>query len=131
MVYVPTKKYISNRQMGRLTASLTPFMNHKGSCFSREVTRLAYAKHSDVEHVELVGYAVFSYGDHFPIYYYDHDIKKWFGNKDKYSMTTSRHQSCAWPEGFDREHISWVDTRTLQDLVDKGFVRHIGERIAG
>ena len=125
-----TKKRVSNRDMGGLTASLVPFFNRKFSCFSRELRRfidepvtglLAYS--------EPRGYAVFSYGDHFPIYYYDHDLNQWYGNKDKYGTTTSRHQSQAWPKGVGRDQIEWVDTRKLQNLVDKGYLKSVSERI--
>lgn len=36
-------------------------------------------------------YKVYSYGSHFPIYAYKNN--KWYANKDKYSVTTSKHQS--------------------------------------
>ena len=35
-------------------------------------------------------YAVFSYGAHFPMYIYH--FGEWFGNSDKYSPSTSKHQ---------------------------------------
>ena len=38
-------------------------------------------------------YVVYSYGTHFPIYVYDHGVELWFGNVDKYSPTTSKHQT--------------------------------------
>lgn len=38
-------------------------------------------------------YIVYSYGKHFPIAVYNFDTKIWYINTDKYSTTTSRHQS--------------------------------------
>lgn len=38
-------------------------------------------------------YIVYSYDEHFPIAAYDYDNKLWYLNTDKYSSTTSRHQS--------------------------------------
>lgn len=38
-------------------------------------------------------YIVYSYGAHFPLAAYDYDNKLWYINIDKYSVTTSRHQS--------------------------------------
>lgn len=51
-------------------------------------------------------YAVFSYGEHFPIYAFR--AGQWFRNKDKYSVTTSKHQSQARP--WDVSHFTDLDT---------------------
>lgn len=62
-------------------------------------------------------YVVYSYGYHFPMYAYDFEHGKWLGNKDKYSRTTSKHQSQARPS----EQITyWIDTTTLRDLIYRG-----------
>ena len=56
-------------------------------------------------------YTVFSYGYHFPMYAC---IKnKWYGNSDKYSQSTSKHQNQTRPNG----QINFVDTKTLQSLI--------------
>jgi hypothetical protein len=57
------------------------------------------------EHVPPHGhttlYVVYSYGEHFPIYIAetDNETKRltWYANSDKYSPSTSRHQSQAAP----------------------------------
>ena len=36
-------------------------------------------------------YVVFSYGLHWPLFIYDYRQGQWYGNSDKYSVTTSRH----------------------------------------
>ena len=36
-------------------------------------------------------YVVFSYGLHWPLFIYDYKKKQWYGNSDRYSVTTSRH----------------------------------------
>ena len=36
-------------------------------------------------------YIVFSYGLHWPLFIYDHKKGQWYGNSDKYSVTTSKH----------------------------------------
>ena len=36
-------------------------------------------------------YIVFSYGIHWPLFVYDHNKGLWYGNKDEYSITTSKH----------------------------------------
>lgn len=38
-------------------------------------------------------YIVYSYGKHFPIAVYNLDTNTWYINTDKFSVTTSRHQS--------------------------------------
>lgn len=64
-------------------------------------------------------YVVYSYGYHFPMYVYDREHGKWVGNKDKYSRTTSKHQSQARPsEPIDH----WVDTATLKHLIQMGGI---------
>lgn len=107
-------KRVNNKYMGRLVASRVEFENHKGSCFA---------------HYNKNAYVVYSYGAHFPIYCYDRNTGQWFGNKDKYSRTTTNHQSCAWPSGVSHERISWVDTRTLQTIALYGFTGYVAERM--
>jgi len=36
-------------------------------------------------------YIVYSYGLHWPLFIYDYKKQQWYGNSDKYSVTTSRH----------------------------------------
>ena len=56
-------------------------------------------------------YMVYSYGYHFPIYAYKNG--KWFGNKNKYSVTTSKHQSQLKPfYGVDY----WLNTESMERL---------------
>jgi len=62
-------------------------------------------------------YVVYSYGEHFPIYVYDHGVELWFGNADKYSPTTSKHQTMARP---DTEEIHMLSTEELSALVRLG-----------
>jgi len=38
-------------------------------------------------------YVVFSYGLHWPLFVYDYSKDQWYGNSDKYSVTTSKHYS--------------------------------------
>ncbi len=58
-------------------------------------------------------YAVYSYGEHFPIYAYIES--KWYGNSDKYSASTSRHQSQLRPTG----NIEYINTQTLKQLINE------------
>lgn len=71
---------------------------------------------------EFIGdnYVVYSYGRHFPMYFWDDSSATWFGNKDKYSRTTTRHQSYARPATRRPDDIQWVDTDTLKDIMHHG-----------
>lgn len=61
-------------------------------------------------------YVVYSYGEHFPMWVFDKDSYRWFGNKDKYSRTTSKQQSQSKPYGVDH----WLDTEEMRLLVEQG-----------
>ena len=64
-------------------------------------------------------YVVYSYGSHFPMYIYDKEQGKWLGNKDKYSRSTTRHQSQLRPSSIGL----WVDTEEMQSIVrEQGLV---------
>ena len=56
-------------------------------------------------------YIVYSYGYHFPIYAYKNGI--WYANKNKYSISTSRHQTQVKPEGVD---FVYLDTEGMKAL---------------
>ena len=57
-------------------------------------------------------YVVYSYGTHFPMYVYANG--QWFGNSDKYSRTTSAHQSKSHPLVDD---IQWMNTQQLKTFI--------------
>lgn len=57
-------------------------------------------------------YVVFSYGYHFPIYVHDIEANKWYGNKNKYSRSTSKHQTQARPSGI----IDFLNTEELKAI---------------
>lgn len=58
-------------------------------------------------------YAVYSYGYHFPLFAFDSISKKWFGNADKYSPSTSRHYSQLSPNA----ELTKVSTKELQAII--------------
>jgi len=64
-------------------------------------------------------YVVFSYGHHHPLYVWDEPLGMWFGNKDKYSRSTTRHQSQLRPH---TDRIEYLSTEDMQDLVKTGSV---------
>ena len=59
-------------------------------------------------------YVVYSYGHHFPMYIYDDKERKWVGNKDKYSRSTTRHQSQGRPSEVDM----WLNTDEMQEVIN-------------
>ena len=58
-------------------------------------------------------YVVYSYGYHFPMYVYDTATGKWYGNSDKYGVTTSKHQGKYRPV----EVKEYFDTDTLSSII--------------
>lgn len=72
-------------------------------------------------------YVVYSYGTHFPMYIFDQDTCSWFGNIDKYSSTTSRHQSACHPP----EIHHWFDTGMMQKVAMFGYTPVVKARVTG
>lgn len=56
-------------------------------------------------------YVVYSYGHHFPIYVWKNG--QWYGNSEKRSASTTRHQSQARPDG----DVVWVPTQQLRNMI--------------
>ena len=59
-------------------------------------------------------YIIYSYGRHFPMYVYNRLTNVWLANKDKYSRTTSKHQSQLRPNRIDE----YVSIDELQRYID-------------
>lgn len=72
-------KRINARKCRSLVQSLTPFKGH-GAIYARTIRQ---------------GYAVFSYGSHWPLHVFDGQT--WYHNTEKRSVTTSRHFSQSNP----------------------------------
>lgn len=67
-------------------------------------------------------YAVFSYGEHFPMYIYDTKTQAWVGNGDKWGVTTSKHQSKCRPNSVR----VWLNTEQMRDVIRRGgYVEHV------
>jgi hypothetical protein len=62
-------------------------------------------------------YVVYSYGHHFPMYVWGDGM--WMANKDKYSRSTSKHQSQLRPRGLINKQL---DTASIKELVSAGSV---------
>jgi hypothetical protein len=62
-------------------------------------------------------YIVYSYGWHFPMYIYCRQADLWYGNSDRYSVSTTKHQIQARPHaGVD----SWLSTNEMKDMIQCG-----------
>ena len=94
---------LSNKEVNYYVNNLKSFETNSGSIFSDGGRDKGL-------------YAVYSYGFHFPMYVYDTASKQWFGNHDKYSNTTSSHQSYAQPSA----KIHWIGTREMKLLTAAG-----------
>ncbi len=103
-------KRVSNRGCGKYVAERTPFQG--SNLFAND-------------HPSL--YVVYSYGLHFPMYVYDKDVGQWFGNSDKYSQSTSRQQSQAYPHGVTAIH--YLPTEQLRSISMMGYKRFIQIRM--
>lgn len=79
---------IANKAAASMVANRRPFEG--SNMFAREV----FLDASDL-------YVVYSYGVHFPMYIAetDHETKttRWYANTNKYSRSTTRHQSQSHP----------------------------------
>lgn len=62
-------------------------------------------------------YVVYSYGHHFPMYIYDKGQDRWIGNTDKYSQSTTRHQSLLHPSDNVEK---WYGTESMKGIVACG-----------
>ena len=73
-------------------------------------------------------YVVYSYGYHFPMYIYDRQAGIWVGSKDKYSSSTTRHQSQCAPNA---EIKCWLDTaKEMNEYIRCGSMMKYMERKA-
>ncbi len=73
-------------------------------------------------------YVVYSYGYHFPMYIYDRQAGIWVGSNDRYSSSTSKHQSQCRPS----EPVEcWLDTtEEMKEYIRCGSLMNYMERKA-
>ena len=101
---------VSNNKARDMVNSLEEFQG--SNMFARWLSK---AKDNQV-------YVVYSYGSHFPMYIYDDKEQKWVGNKDKYSRSTTRHQSQGRPSEVDL----WLNTNEMQEVINNyGIVGYL------
>jgi hypothetical protein len=76
-----------------------------------------------------VVYAVFSYGEHFPMFVAetdDNNVTHWYANTEKWSRTTSKHQGQLHPlvermVPMDTDRLKHIARGGLMELVQRGL----------
>ena len=63
-------------------------------------------------------YAVFSYGQHWPLFVYEPQTTRWFANEDKYGTTTSKHYGKAHPFATP---VTSLSCTAMKKLVSAGY----------
>jgi hypothetical protein len=73
------------------------------------------------------GYAVFSYGPHWPLFVAVSlgGRMVWFGNKDRYGTTTSKHHTQTHPHTDTTPLI----VQQMRTLVKRGYAHMVRERV--
>jgi len=72
-------------------------------------------------------YVVYSYGKHFPMYIWTEG--HWYGNADKYSRTTSKHQSQCRP--LTEGGVKFLSNNLMYTLAVEGFTGLVKYRLNG
>jgi hypothetical protein len=110
-----TKKGLTNKQCRTYITNLKPFENKNKTLFGRWV--------------DANTYVVYSYGSHFPIYVWVRQTNRWYANEDRYSVTTTRHQSYARPYSLTDTPPTPVSTSFLKSLAIQGFAATAAARV--
>ncbi len=63
-------------------------------------------------------YVAFSYRISWPLYVWDVETSKWYGNGDRYSRTTSKHATCLYPHGHE---VTYLRRDALVDVIQWGW----------
>lgn len=121
-------KRVANRDMRACVQALELFENTNKTVFStRRVVRDA---DGGCTLPAQWMYQVYSYGSHYLMYVYAPSVGWWFGNKDEYSRTTSRHRTLCMPT-YDRTGTHWMTTREIARLINAGsYAEFCAKRMA-
>lgn len=118
---------IANRDAGNYTSRREEFTGSN-----------LYARWIKPRHAEGDGdglYVVYSYGEHWPLYVYDDQAGRWYGNETKNSQSTGRHRSQAhprWSGSFSyRNDVHWVDVERMVDIAREGTARVVAAILEG
>ena len=106
-----TKTRLSNREVSAYVTHCSDFVNNNKTLLGE--------MHRDGSDL---WYVVYSYGHHWPLYVRDMESGKWYGNKDKYSTTTSKHLTVSRPK---TDEIEWMGHYKIKHLADFGPMRFV------
>lgn len=124
----PNTKYvrINGRLAHQYTTACKPFKNSNGQLYGHwEAGGVAYSDGGGMR------YVVYSYGAHWPLYVWDDETQRWYGNSDKNSVTTSRHRTAAHPRLTDADTMHWLPLEAIRLLAREGFKALAAARIQG
>ena len=95
---------VSNSDTGDLAADTVEFINTNKTLYGKWLNDSLYV--------------VYSYGAHWPLYVYLKASAQWFGNQDRYSVTTSQHRHQVMP--CPHNQIHWDSKDYLDILINLG-----------
>jgi hypothetical protein len=62
-------------------------------------------------------YVVYLYGGHYPAYVWDEEAQAWFGNKTKWSRTTTKYMQAIRPKGVSH----WFECEDMKRIAKLGI----------
>lgn len=107
-----TKIRITNREASKYVTNLEEFKAN--NIFAEWVD----GTDSSGQPIRDARYVVYSYGPHWPLFIYDVLTDRWYANKSKYGITTSKHYGQAHPDDFN-----W------DDPTDRPIYLHVDDMI--
>jgi len=102
----------SNKNCGQYIINRQAFI--ASNIFAEYVTQNANG-----DQLDTCRYVVYSYGKHFPMYIFEGGV--WYANCDKYSVSTSKHQSQANPCIGQQQPPTPMDTKQMLTIVRYGI----------
>lgn len=70
-------------------------------------------------------YVVYSYGPHWPLYIWDERTAQWLGNKDKVSVTTTRHAAQTRPP----DDIKYYSCDAMLEIAKIGLRKYMAKEL--
>lgn len=116
------KRNLSNHECVVAAGNREEFSNRNNTIYGRDVRKWDGGS----EDGYIVTYTVYSYGTHYPMYVYDYQTGRWYGNNTKSTRTTGKHKSLLRPHIVEE----WYDTDTLDRISRCGIVSVIERRLA-
>lgn len=72
-------------------------------------------------------YVVYFFGTHYPAFVWDEDAQCWYGNKTKWSRTTSKYTTQYAP----RNVVHWFECEDMLVIAKDGIAKFIEQKVAG